>query len=183
MKGFSRLFLVVMVTTAMLISACGGGLPAESDSSVGGNKPLASLVRVEGYIEAISGNQWTINGQVVTVDESILDDDDDLNDYQVGDYIEIKAEVSTDGSLVAREVDSSDDGNENDDDGLGGIGHGLSNDNDDDSNSNDDDDSNDNDDDSNDNDDDDSNDNNDDSNDNDDDDSNDNDDDDNENDD
>lgn len=173
MKRFSRLFLVLMATVAMLVSACGG-----ATSSVGGNKPLASLIEIQGFIEVISGNQWTINGQVVTVESSMLDDDDNLSDYQVGDYIEIKAEVSTDGSLIAREVDSSDDGNENDDsnsnDDSGGIGN--SNDNDDNSNSNDDD-SNSNDDDSNSNDDDDSNNNDDDSNSNDDDDSNDNDDD------
>lgn len=189
MKGFPRLFLVLMATVAMLVSACGGSAtsPVAEDTSLGSGKPLASLIEVKGYIEGISGNQWTINGQVVTVDQAMLDDDDDLSDYQVGDYIEIEAEVSTDGSLVAKEVDdSSDDGNENDDsnsndDDLGGIGN--SNDNDDDSNDNDDD-SNDNDDDSNSNDnDDDSNDNDDDSNSNDDDDSNDNDDDSNSNDD
>lgn len=148
MKGFPRLFLVLMATVAILVSACGGSAasPAAEDTSIGSNKPLASLVEVHGYIEGINGNQWTINGQVVTVDLSMLDDDNDLGVYQVGDYIEIKAEVSTDGSLVAREVDSSvingnenDDSNSNDDDNSNNSNDEDANSNDEDSNSNDDD--------------------------------------------
>jgi len=187
MKRFTRSFLVLMVITTVLISACGGGIasPVAEEASLGSNKPLASFVKVQGYIEEINGNQWTINGQVVTIDASTLNDNELIN-YQVGDYVEVKAEVSTDGSLVVREVnDSSDDSKDNDDSNSNEDSNSNdddSNDNDDDSNSNDD--SNDNDDsnsndDSNDNDDsnsnDDSNDN-DDSNSNDDDDSNDNDD-------
>jgi hypothetical protein len=142
MKGFSRLFFSVMLTVGMmLVSACGATTQAfTNDGSSGASKPLPSLVSVSGVIEAINGNQWTVNGQIITVDSSMLDDDDDLDDYQVGDYVEIEIEILEDGSLVAREIDdSSDDANSNDDDSSNSNDDDDSNSNDDDSNSNDDD--------------------------------------------
>lgn len=138
MKRTSRLFFFAMLTIAMLlVSACG----STTQSTDGGSaKPLPSLVPVSGVIEAINGNQWTIDGKVVIVDLSMLGDDDDLSDYQVGDYVEIQAEEQADGSLVAHKVNSSDSGNEND---ALNSNDGFSNSQDDDSsNSNDDDSSN-----------------------------------------
>lgn len=156
MKGISRYVFFAMLTVGMLlVSACGATTQFSDDS--GSAKPLPSLVSVSGIIEAINGNQWTVDGQVIIVDASMLDDDD-LENYKVGDFVELEVETLADGSVVARSVDSGDDkSNENDDD--------SSNTNDDSSNANDDD-ANENDDDASDSDDDDSNENDDASNDN-----------------
>lgn len=143
MKGFSRLFLIVMAATALFVSACGAAPSgrAGDDGSVGSAKPLASLIPISGTIGAIDGNMWTIDGQVVIMDPSMLDDDD-WSKYQVGDFIELEVEVLADGSVVARRIGSKDDGNENDDDSNSNANANSNDDSNANGNSNDDDNSN-----------------------------------------
>ncbi|NWF62970.1 MAG: hypothetical protein HXY38_01580 [Chloroflexi bacterium] len=107
-----RFLLIVAAVFAMLVSACGG---TATETSAGGNKPRASLVEFTGVIEAMDGNQWTINGQVFTITDDLLDDDS----FVVGDTIEVKAEVQADGSVVVTNVSQpgSADDNSNDDNG------------------------------------------------------------------
>lgn len=138
MKGISRYVFFAMLTVGMLlVSACGATTQFSEDS--GSAKPLPSLISVSGIIEAINGNQWTVDGQVITVDASMLDDDDDFANYKVGDFVELEVEMLADGSVVARSVDSGDDrSNENDDD-TSNTNDDSSNANDDDANENDDD--------------------------------------------
>src|SRR5512133_1556766 len=100
MKKQFRFLLVVVALVSMLISACGG--TATADTSAGGDKPLASLVEFTGVIEAIDGNQWTINGQVITVDPTILRD----GPFVVGDTVKVEAEVQADGTVVVTRVES-----------------------------------------------------------------------------
>jgi len=119
MKKQFRFLFVVLALVAMFISACGGA--ATANSSVGGDKPRASLVEFTGVIEAIDGNQWTINGQVITVDPAVLRD----GPFAVGDTVKVEAEVQADGSVVVTRVeppvtgldDNSNDDNSNDDNG------------------------------------------------------------------
>lgn len=169
MKKQSRFLFVVVALVAILVSACGG---TAAETSAGGDKPRASLVEFTGVIEAIDGNQWTINGQVITVDPAVLRD----GPFTIGDTVKVEAEVQVDGSVVVTRVETPvagvDDDNSNDDDGNGNTNTSLDNSNfnsndntngsvgsnSNDDNSNDDDDSNSNDDNSNDDDDDNSND-------------------------
>jgi len=134
MKKISlKLFLAVM-TFALLLSACGGAAVSAEPTA---GKAQAALVQFTGIIEAMDGDQWTINGQVLTVPPALLNG----KAFNVGDTIDMEVEVGDDGSFVVKRVERSDDDNSNDDDD--------SNSNDDDGNSNDDDDSNSNDDDDN----------------------------------
>ena len=109
-KQFNSLF-VAAALVAMIISACGGAPVA----AVSSDKPLASLVEFTGVIEAIDGNQWTINGEVITVDPAVLRD----GPFAVGDTVKVEVEVQTDGSVVVTRVEppvaAVDAGNINDD--------------------------------------------------------------------
>lgn len=126
MKKYSNLFLVLAALTAMLISACGGAA-AGTETSAGSGKPLASLVEFTGVIEAIDGNQWTVNGQVITVEPSVLRD----GPFEVGDTVKIEAEVQADGSLVVTRVEppAGDNANTNDDNTDSGLGNSNGNSN------------------------------------------------------
>ncbi|MDP1713547.1 MAG: DUF5666 domain-containing protein [Anaerolineales bacterium] len=139
MKKISRVFLFVMTLTAILISACGGATTA---TSAGSGKGQASLVEFTGVIEAIDGNQWTVGGQVITVDPSVLRD----GPFQVGDTVKVEVEVQADGSVVVTRVEApaadansndvnSNDANSNDDNSNDANSN---DDNSNDSNSNDD---------------------------------------------
>lgn len=98
MKKQSYIFLVLVALIAVFVSACGG---TATETSAGGDKPRASLVEFTGVIEAIDGNQWTVNGQVITVDPTILRD----GPFAVGDTVKVEAEVQSDGSVVITRVE------------------------------------------------------------------------------
>jgi hypothetical protein len=131
MKKQSQFLLILAALFAMLISACGGTTAAtETETSAGSNKPLASLVEFTGVIEAINGDQWTIDGQLITVDPSTVRD----GIFKVGDTVKIEAEVQADGSLIVTRVESPTagiDDNSNDDNSNSGFGNlnGNGNDN------------------------------------------------------
>ena len=67
MKKLSKILIPMLVLATMLISACTGAAGAPVGTS-GGSKVSASPVEFTGVIEAIDGNQWTVSGQVITVD-------------------------------------------------------------------------------------------------------------------
>ena len=116
MKKLSKILVPMLVLATMLISACTGAA-APADTS-GGSKVSASPVEFTGVIEAIDGNQWTIGGQVITVDPSVLRD----GPFIVGDTVKVEADVQADGSIVVTRVeapsvdDNSNDVNSNDTD-------------------------------------------------------------------
>jgi len=141
MKAKIRFLFVVAGILAMLVSACGA---VTAETAGGGSKPRAALVEFTGVIEAIDGNQWTVNGQVITVDPSVLRD----GQFMVGDTIKVEAEVQADGSVVVTRVelpasainDNSNDSNSNDDNSNDSISNDDNangdNSNDDDANEN-----------------------------------------------
>jgi hypothetical protein len=100
MKKLYRILLVGSVFAAMLLSACGAA--ASSESSVGAVKGNASPVEFTGVIEAINGDQWTVNGQVITVDPAVVKD----GPFQVGDKVKVEADVQADGSVVITRVET-----------------------------------------------------------------------------
>lgn len=117
MKKQSKFLLILVALFAMILSACGGTAVTETETSAGANKPLASLVQFTGVIDAIDGNQWTVNGQVITVDPVVVRD----GTFKVGDTVKVEGEVQADGTLVVTRVElptdasNSNDDNENDD--------------------------------------------------------------------
>lgn len=114
-------FLYVMVFIALIVSACGGSATQGAGMSENDGKMQASMVEFTGVIEAIDGDQWTINGQVLTVDANALQN----ASFVVGDTIKVRAQVQEDGSLVVTRVERRGDDNANDD----GNGNANSNDN------------------------------------------------------
>ncbi len=131
MKKLSRILIPMLVLATLLISACAGAAAPVSTS--GGSKVDAAPVEFTGMIESINGNQWTVGGQVITVDPSVVGD----GPFIVGDTIKVEAEVQQDGSIVVTRVESptandnsndansndvnSNDSNSNDDNSNGGL--------------------------------------------------------------
>lgn len=114
MKKLSKILIPVLVLATLLISACtGAAAPANSS---GGGKNEAAPVEFTGVIEFIDGNQWTVGGQVITVDPSILRD----GPFIVGDTVKVEVQVQADGSMVVTRVEApgananSNDANSND---------------------------------------------------------------------
>lgn len=92
-----RAFIAIFV---MALTACApsAGAPA----GVGGaGKIQAAPVDFTGVIEAMDGNQWTVNGQVVIVDPSVVRD----GPFAVGDTVKIEGQVGADGLLTATRVE------------------------------------------------------------------------------
>lgn len=113
-------FLYVVVFMALIVSACGGSATQGEGMSENDGKMQASMVEFTGVVEAIDGDQWTINGQVLTVDANALQN----ASFVVGDTIKVRAQVQEDGSLVVTRVERPGDDNTNDD------GNSNANDND-----------------------------------------------------
>jgi uncharacterized membrane protein YgcG len=118
MKKLSYVLVLVLALTALLISACGGSAAVSApDSSAvgGGSKPQASPVEFTGVIESIAGNEWTVDGQKITVDPAVVRD----GPFKVGDTVKVEVQVQTDGSMVVSRVeapgadDNSNDANSN----------------------------------------------------------------------
>jgi uncharacterized membrane protein YgcG len=118
MKKLPYILVLVLALTAMLISACGGSaaISASDSTAVSGGKPQASPVEFTGMIESIVGNQWSINGQTITVDPAVVRN----GPFNVGDTVKVEVQVQADGSMVVKSVeapstaDNSNDINSND---------------------------------------------------------------------
>jgi hypothetical protein len=104
MKKLSYVLVLVLALTAMIISACGGSaaISAPDSAAVNGGKPQASPVQFTGVIESINGNQWSINGQTITVDPSVVRD----GPFRVGDTVKVEVQVQADGSMVVNSVET-----------------------------------------------------------------------------
>jgi hypothetical protein len=100
MKKLSYVLLIVLALSAMLVSACGA--KAATSAVGGGSKPLASPVEFTGVIESMVGNEWTVNGQKITVDPAVV-----LNGpFKVGDTVKVEVKVQADGSMVVNRIEA-----------------------------------------------------------------------------
>ena len=103
MKTNKRFFFTTAIfLVAYVLSAC-GGVPQLADQSSGeqaGLKVRASIVAFTGVVEAINGTEWTVNGQLLTVDPAVVQD----GPFQVGDTIKVEGEVNPDGTVTVSGV-------------------------------------------------------------------------------
>lgn len=102
MKSDKRFLLVtVIMLAAYVLSACGGA-PVVAPVEQAGAKVNASLVAYTGTIESMNGSQWVINGQSLTVDQSVVRD----GPFQVGDIVKVEGNVKSDGSFEVSRVEA-----------------------------------------------------------------------------
>lgn len=95
---FLRAFVVLV---GILLSACAPASNSAAPASVGGGKVQPEVI-FTGAIESMNGNQWVVNGQTITVDDSILRD----GPFSVGDTVNVQAQVAADGSVTAQRVET-----------------------------------------------------------------------------
>lgn len=99
MKRSNGYFLLSLLAIATyLLSACG---PA---AAVKGPHVNADQVVITGVIEAINGDTWTVNGQTLTIDPSVVHG----GPFNVGDTVKVEAALAPDGSLVVESVETPD---------------------------------------------------------------------------
>lgn len=98
MKQNPRFTVLTLLTLSVLIlSACGPtAAPAASLPASGAGQAQSAPVEFTGTIQAINGNQWTVNGQKVVVDAQALGGAPAFN---VGDTVRIKGTVAQDGTV------------------------------------------------------------------------------------
>jgi uncharacterized membrane protein YgcG len=101
MKQISRSVLIVLVLSAVLLSAC-GAVSARAASAPSGGKVQAAPVAFVGVVESINGDQWVINGQALTVDPTKLRD----GPFAVGDSVKVEGTVNLDGSFTVSRVEA-----------------------------------------------------------------------------
>ena len=94
-KNF-RYVLVLFVLASMLLGACAAA-PASGSSKV-----ETASVAYTGTIESISGTQWIVNGQTITVDPSVVRD----GPFSVGDTVKVEVDVNQDGSITVTRVET-----------------------------------------------------------------------------
>jgi len=104
MKKINRFkILSFALVAAYLLSACGGGAVPQSGSPDNPLKVQANEVAFMGTVEAISGDQWTISGQVVKIDPQTSIDPN----IKVGDVVKVEGSVAQDGTVVAAKVEAT----------------------------------------------------------------------------
>ena len=72
--------MIVLVLTALLLSACGAGA-----SPAGGGKVQASPTAYTGIVESVDGSAWVVNGQPITVDPAVVQG----GPFNVGDPVKM----------------------------------------------------------------------------------------------
>jgi primosomal replication protein N len=94
-----------MLLGAAFLGACAGSLPSDLPPAVEVqlvNDASGLLARVEftGSVEAMAPEAWTVSGQTV----GITPQTEIRGTIAVGDAVDVRAEVGTDGALTAREI-------------------------------------------------------------------------------
>jgi len=102
MKKHSLSFLLVFVWFALLLNAC-APVSGGAAGNVGGGKPVGSVIRIDGVIDAINGDQWTVNGQTVTVSANALGG----QQYNVGDQVSMEFQVNPNGAAQLTSVEQA----------------------------------------------------------------------------
>ena len=102
MKNIRFLTFVLTITT-LLLSACGAAAasPAAPEAAASA-KAIAMPVAFVGIIDSITGDQWVISGNTVTVDPAIVRN----GPFNVGDRVKVEGFAHADGSLSLSRVEA-----------------------------------------------------------------------------
>lgn len=96
MNKVSRSVLIVFVLASMLLGACAAA------PVTGASKVESASVAFTGTIDGISGSQWVVNGQSITVEPSVIRD----GPFGVGDLVKVEVDVNQDGSITVTRVET-----------------------------------------------------------------------------
>ncbi len=96
MKNVTRYGLIVFVFASMLLGACAAA------PVTGASKVESASVAFTGTIDGISGSQWIVNGQSITVEPSVIRD----GPFSVGDLVKVEVDVNQDGSITVTRVET-----------------------------------------------------------------------------
>lgn len=88
-------WFALFVFLCAILTACNGTLPRTTAASPSGGS--SAQVEFAGRVEAVNGNQWTVNGQIFQVNAQTQLDDL----YIIGDEVQVSATVNADGSVDA----------------------------------------------------------------------------------
>lgn len=91
----------MIVLVGLVLAACApASLPSTAPANVGGGKAVSDVI-FTGVIESMDGDQWVIDGQLITVDQSTLRD----GPFAPGDTVKVEASVASDGTVTAQRVE------------------------------------------------------------------------------
>ena len=109
MRMINKVVLAVLLMVGMVLSAC-GPVPASTDHNVVGAKVDASPIEFTGIVEAIDGNEITVDGKVIVVTPEMIS----TGDIEVGDSVEVEATEDESGALIAESVELHDEDSDDD---------------------------------------------------------------------
>jgi len=98
------MFVSALMILAYVLSAC-SGVPASTGQNANGQQVQTGQVQdvvFTGTVEGVNGNQLTISGQTITVEDGAM-----AGTVAVGDNIKVEAHVSPDGKVTAVHVEIS----------------------------------------------------------------------------
>lgn len=94
-------FFLVLALGALFISACGAAAPAPAADPTQAISNNSADVFFSGNIEAINGDQMTVAGQSFSMAAS-----GGAQNFQVGQYVQVRATVDAQGQIMARQVEA-----------------------------------------------------------------------------
>ncbi len=99
MKNSRNIFVAVLIVISILLSGCGAALPAGAEANA--QSDGSTQVEFAGTIEAINGNQITVDGKTFEVTDASL-----LAGFAVGDSVQFSATVGADGLVKLEGVEA-----------------------------------------------------------------------------
>jgi hypothetical protein len=99
MKTNSRFLMLVLTIFTVILSACGGtNIPVTGSGSAVQTLPTAFIA----VVENITGDQWMISGQTITIDPVVVSG----GPFNTGDLVKVDLVVNQDGSFTISSVET-----------------------------------------------------------------------------
>jgi hypothetical protein len=99
MKKNVRFLMIAITIFTAILSACGGTtIPVTGSDGIVQALPTTFIAAVEN----ITGNQWTLSGQTLTVDPGVVSE----GPFNVGDLVKVEVVVNQDGTFAVSSVEA-----------------------------------------------------------------------------
>ncbi|MDX1612874.1 MAG: DUF5666 domain-containing protein [Candidatus Promineifilaceae bacterium] len=126
-RSYTKWLIVALTLLTVVVVGCSPGETAEPGAAAvldesGSSEDVAAAsatddsFELEGTVEAIGDNEWTVDGQTV----QLADGAEIEAGIEVGDMVKVEGSLADDGSLLAREIEAlhGDDMDDDDDDDM-----------------------------------------------------------------